>query len=51
MVYIMAKEYTDMVAAPTEYYFNVIIRGYLNNSIITLPLEIAYSECVLNLKN
>ena len=51
MVYIMAREYTDMVAVPTEYYFNVIVRGYLDNALDTLPLEIAYSECVLNLNN
>lgn len=44
MVYIMANEYTDMLAAPTEYYFNVIARGYSDNGINLEPLQIAYSE-------
>lgn len=45
MVYIMATEYTDMVAVPTEYYFRIIVRGYSNNGIDLTPLQIAYSEC------
>ncbi len=50
MVYIMASEYTNMVAAPTEYYFNVIARGYSNNGIDLKPLQIAYSECLSELR-
>ena len=50
MVYIMAKEYTDMVAAPTEYYFNVIVRGYSDNALDLKPLQIAYKECLEELK-
>ena len=46
MVYIMAKQYTDMVAAPTEYYFNVIVRGYSDNALDLKPLQIAYEECI-----
>lgn len=33
MVYIMAKEYTDMVSVPTEYYFNIIFNGYIANGV------------------
>lgn len=50
MVYIMAKQYTDMVAAPTEYYFNVIVRGYSDNALDLKPLQIAYEECLEELK-
>lgn len=50
MVYIMAKEYENMVAAPTEYYFNVIARGYSDNGIDLKPLQIAYSECLSELR-
>lgn len=50
MVYVMAKEYTDMVAAPTEYYFNVIASGYSDNGIDLKPLQTAYSECLSELK-
>jgi len=50
MVYIMVKEYINMVAAPTEYYFNVIARGYSDNSIDLKPLQIAYSECLSELR-
>ena len=50
MVYIMSKEYTDMVAAPTEYYFSVIARGYSDNGIDLKPLQIAYSEGLSQLK-
>ena len=46
MVYIMAKEYTNMVATPTEYYFNVIVRGYSDNDLDLKPLQIAYEECL-----
>jgi gamma-glutamylcyclotransferase (GGCT)/AIG2-like uncharacterized protein YtfP len=47
MVYVMTSEYVDMVAAPTEYYFNVIAGGYSDNGIDLKPLQIAYSECLL----
>jgi len=50
MVYIMAGEYTNMVAAPTEYYFNVIAKGYSDNGIDLKPLQIAYSECLSELR-
>lgn len=50
MVYVMSKEYTDMVAAPTEYYFNVIARGYSDNGIDLKPLQSAYSECLSQLR-
>ena len=50
MVYIMVKEYINMVAAPTEYYFNVIARGYSDNGIDLKPLQIAYSECLSELR-
>lgn len=50
MVYIMTKEYTDMVSAPTEYYFNAIARGYYDNGIDLKPLQIAYSECLSELR-
>lgn len=50
MVYIMAKEYTDMVAAPTEYYLNVIVRGYSDNNLDLKPVQIAYEECLEELK-
>lgn len=50
MVYIMAKEYTNMVAAPMEYYFNVIARGYSDNGVDLKPLQTAYSECLSELK-
>lgn len=50
MVYIMVKEYTNMVAAPTEYYFNVIARGYSDNGIDLKPLQIAYLECLSELR-
>jgi len=50
MVYIMANEYTNMVAAPTEYYFGVIARGYSENGIDLKSLQIAYSECLSELR-
>lgn len=50
MVYIMASEYTNMVAAPTEYYFNVIARGYSDNEVDLKPLQISYSECLSELR-
>lgn len=50
MVYIMAREYTDMISPPTEYYFNVITRGYSDNGIDLKPLQIAHSECLSELR-
>ena len=46
MVYMMNSEYINIVAQPTEYYFNVIARGYSDNKINIKPLQIAYSECL-----
>jgi hypothetical protein len=46
MVYIMAEEFANIPAEPTEYYFNVIARGYIDNNINIKPLQIAYSECL-----
>lgn len=50
MVYVMTSEYTNMAAAPTEYYFNVIARGYCDNRIDLKSLQVAYSECLSELK-
>lgn len=50
MVYIMSNEYKDMVAVPTEYYFRVIVKGYSDNGIDLKPLQIAYSECLSELR-
>ena len=50
MVYVMAEEFADAPAKPTEYYFNVIARGYTNNNLNLKPLQIAYSECLHEVK-
>ncbi|MBW9171200.1 gamma-glutamylcyclotransferase [Clostridium estertheticum] len=50
MVYIMVSEYTNVVAQPTEYYFGVIARGYSDNRIDLKSLQIAYSECLSELR-
>ncbi|CAB1253321.1 conserved hypothetical protein [Clostridiaceae bacterium BL-3] len=50
MFYVMADEYADVPAAPTEYYFGVIARGYSDNKIDLKTLEIAYSECLSELR-
>lgn len=50
MAYIMADRYKDMAAIPTEYYFNVIVKGYEDNQIDLEPLQIAYSECLSKTK-
>jgi hypothetical protein len=50
MVYIMVSEYADMVAAPTEYYYDVIVKGYFDNGINLKPLNTAYSECLSELR-
>ncbi|PRR84539.1 gamma-glutamylcyclotransferase family protein [Clostridium vincentii] len=50
LVYIMVRKYRDMVAPPTEYYFNAIARGYSDNGVDLKPLQIAYSECLSELR-
>jgi gamma-glutamylcyclotransferase (GGCT)/AIG2-like uncharacterized protein YtfP len=50
MVYVMKDEYTNKPAAPTEYYFNVIAKGYIDNTIDLKALQIAYSECLAELR-
>lgn len=50
MVYIMVSEYENMVAAPTEYYFDVIVRGYSDNGLNLKPLQNAYAECLSELR-
>lgn len=50
MVYVMAKQYKDLVAPPTEYYFNAIARGYSDNRVNLKTLQIAYSECLAELR-
>lgn len=49
MLYIMIDKYKDEPAPPTEYYFNIIARGYTDNNINLRTLQIAYSECLLEL--
>ena len=46
----MTEEYTNLAAKPTEYYYNVIARGYEANGINLEPLQIAYSECLQELE-
>lgn len=50
MVYNMTTKYTNMVAAPIDYYFSVIAIGYADNGIDLKPLQIAYSECLSELR-
>lgn len=50
MVYVMTGKYRNMVALPTEHYFNAIVRGYSDNDIDLTPLSIAYSECSAEIK-
>ena len=38
MLYIMTKQYKDMVAMPSEHYFEIIRQGYQDNEIKTTPL-------------
>ena len=38
MLYIMTKQYKDMVAMPSEHYFEIIRQGYQDNGIDTAPL-------------
>jgi len=38
MLYVMAKQYEDMPAMPSEHYFEIIRQGYRDNEINTAPL-------------
>ena len=38
MLYVMAKQYKDMPAMPSEHYFEIIRQGYQDNDINTGPL-------------
>ena len=38
MMYVMAKQYVDMPAMPSEHYFEIIRQGYLDNEMNTVPL-------------
>ncbi len=38
MLYLMAKEYKDMPAMPSEHYFEIIRQGYQDNKINTALL-------------
>lgn len=46
MLYVMTEELANIPAEPTEYYFNVIARGYTDNRLNLKPLQIAYNECL-----
>lgn len=46
MAYVMTKEYCNLPSLPTEYYLNVIARGYSDNDIDLKTLNNAYSECL-----
>ncbi|MBP3887586.1 MAG: gamma-glutamylcyclotransferase [Cellulosilyticum sp.] len=46
MAYIMTDDYTNMPAKPTEYYYQVIATGYVDNELDIKPLEVALSECL-----
>lgn len=50
MIYVMKDKYIDMPAAPTDYYFNVIRRGYIDNKIDLTKLNEAYQQCLIELK-
>lgn len=50
MIYVMKDKYTDMPAVPTDYYFNVIRRGYIDNKIDLKKLNAAYQQCLTELK-
>lgn len=49
MIYVMTEEYTSLAAKPTDYYYNVIARGYYDNGLDYEPLQIAYAECLKGL--
>ena len=42
MLYVMAKQYEDMPAMPSEHYFEIIRQGYMDNGISTAPLMEAF---------
>ena len=50
MAYIMTADYTDKVAMPTDYYYNVIVKGYLDNGLELKYLETAKVECLKELR-
>lgn len=50
MIYVMKDRYTDMPATPTDYYFNVIRRGYIDNKIDLTKINEAYKQCLIELK-
>ena len=49
MAYIMTEEYTNKAAVPTDYYYNVIAKGYLDTGLELEPLQIARAECLKEL--
>lgn len=50
MFYIMREEYEKMPAAPSERYFNIIAKGYMDNDIKLKTLQLAYTNCLLEVK-
>ncbi|CQR74974.1 AIG2-like family protein [Sporomusa ovata DSM 2662] len=44
MIYVMAKQYEDMPSLPSEYYFEIIRQGYLDNRIETASLDEALAN-------
>ena len=50
MAYVMADKYENLPAKPSDYYFDVIRKGYADNKINLKPLQVAYSECLAELR-
>ena len=50
MIYVMVEEYTNLASKPTDYYFNVIARGYYDNGLDYEPLQTAYADCLKELE-
>lgn len=46
MVYVMAEEYTNKPSLPTDYYYNVIAKGYQDNGLGLETLKQAHLECL-----
>jgi gamma-glutamylcyclotransferase (GGCT)/AIG2-like uncharacterized protein YtfP len=46
MVYIMESRYTNMSSLPTDYYFDTIVKGCMDNNIDLETLKTAHSECL-----
>ena len=44
MVYVMTEEYTNKPSLPTDYYYNVIAKGYQDNGLDLEPLKQALLE-------